>query len=204
MFYLLHKHHFALIFFGCERRDLSFSRSNGDLFHVKMTLFSRVKISCFRARKLTWYLIGGYKIKLISPFASQGSDCSRCLVPQGPRGLPGRQGQKGPPGPKGPQGPQGPRGPMGVNGSQGPPGATGRQGPMGPPGYNGTQAAGQIGPPGPQGQQGQPGRPGAGNLTLCRYEKKKDAVSPGVGADSEVKLREDELSQVRDKSVLQY
>ena len=92
---------------------------------------------------------------------------------------------------------------MGVNGSQGPPGATGRQGPMGPPGYNGTQAAGKLGPPGPQGRPGQPGRPGAGNLTLCSYENKKDAVSPGTGADSVVMLREDE-HQVRDKSVLQY
>ena len=94
---------------------------------------------------------------------------------------------------------------MGVNGSQGPPGAPGRQGPMGPPGYNGTLAAGQPGPPGPRGLPGPPGRPGAGNLTLCQYRKKKGpSQTAGDSADSVVTLREDELSQVRDKSVLQY
>ncbi|CAH3162291.1 unnamed protein product [Porites evermanni] len=128
----------------------------------------------------------------ITNITSKGSDYSRCHGPKGPRGLPGRQGQKGPRGHEGSQGPQGPRGPMGVNGSQGPPGAPGRQGPMGPPGYNGTQAAGQPGPPGPLGLPGPPGRPGAGNLTLCQYRKEKGTShTAGLGAESEVSLRED-------------
>ena len=93
---------------------------------------------------------------------------------------------------------------MGVNGSQGPQGAPGLQGPMGPSGYNGTQVAGQPGLPGSPGLPGPPGRPGAGNLTLCKYRKKKDAgQTTGHSADSEVMLREDE-HLVRDKSVLQY
>ena len=38
-------------FFSCERRDLLCSHSNGDIFTCENNmLFSRVKISCFRAK----------------------------------------------------------------------------------------------------------------------------------------------------------
>ena len=43
--------HFSNIFFCYERGDLSCSRSSGDLFtRENNMLFSRVKISCFRAK----------------------------------------------------------------------------------------------------------------------------------------------------------
>ena len=43
--------HFTLIVFWCERRDLLCSHSNGDIFTCENNmLFSRVKISCFRAK----------------------------------------------------------------------------------------------------------------------------------------------------------
>ena len=43
--------HFTLIVFWCERRDLLCSHSNGDIFTPEDNmLFSRVKISSFRAK----------------------------------------------------------------------------------------------------------------------------------------------------------
>ena len=43
--------HFTLIVFCCERRDLLCSHSNGDVFtREDNMLFSRVKISSFRAK----------------------------------------------------------------------------------------------------------------------------------------------------------
>ena len=43
--------HFTLIVFGCERRDLLCSHSNGDIFTCEDNmLFSHVKISSFRAK----------------------------------------------------------------------------------------------------------------------------------------------------------
>ena len=76
MFYLLYKHqwnakpfHFN-IFFGCERRDVSCSQSNRDLFTCEDNmLFSHVKISCFRAKAYLvfhWYLYNKYRNPLQS------------------------------------------------------------------------------------------------------------------------------------------
>ena len=43
--------YFTLIVFWCERRDLSCSHSNGDIFTCEDNmLFSHVKISSFRAK----------------------------------------------------------------------------------------------------------------------------------------------------------
>ena len=57
MFYLLYKHqdemqnHFTLIVFWCERRDLLWSHSNGNIFTCEDNmLFSHVKISSFRMK----------------------------------------------------------------------------------------------------------------------------------------------------------
>ena len=66
--------HFTLIVFWCERRDLSCSHSNGDIFICEDNmLFSHVKITCYFhmwryqvfARKLNWYFIGVYIINII-------------------------------------------------------------------------------------------------------------------------------------------
>ena len=52
--------HFTLTFCCCERRDVSCSHSNRDLFTCEDNmLFSHVKISCFRAKAhlvFHWYL----------------------------------------------------------------------------------------------------------------------------------------------------
>ena len=57
--------HFTLIVFWCERRDLLWSHSNGDIFTCEDNmLFSHVKISSFR--ELTWYFIGVYIIFIIN------------------------------------------------------------------------------------------------------------------------------------------
>ena len=75
--------HLTLTFCCCERRDVSCSHSNRDLFTCEDSmLFSHVKISCFRAKAhlvfhwylynkvhyfvlSCWYFIGIYIIKYI-------------------------------------------------------------------------------------------------------------------------------------------
>ena len=60
--------HFTLIVFWCEMCDLLCSHSNGDI------IFSHAKITCYFhmwryqlfMRKLTWYFIGVYIIKMTS------------------------------------------------------------------------------------------------------------------------------------------
>ena len=70
MFYLLYKqqwlpNHLTLIVFWCERHDLLWSHSNGDIFTWEDNmLFSHVEISSFRV-KLTWYFTGVYIVKTL-------------------------------------------------------------------------------------------------------------------------------------------
>ena len=56
--------HFTLIVFWCERRDLLWSHSNGDIFTCEDNmLFSHVKISCFCAKShlvFHWHLYNKY------------------------------------------------------------------------------------------------------------------------------------------------
>lgn len=123
--------------------------------------------------------------KYVANLSTKGSRCNRCV---GPPGRPGQKGSKGEQGVVGKQGPQGPPGPMGPRGFTGSARAPALQGPMGPPGYNGSQ--GRTGMPGPIGP---PGSPGAGNVSLCKYENKKDSQKvTGNSADVQVQLREDE------------
>ena len=62
--------HFTLIVFWCERRDLLCSHSNGDIFTCENNmLFSRVKISCFRAKAhlvFHWCLYNNYILPILS------------------------------------------------------------------------------------------------------------------------------------------
>ena len=67
--------HLTLTFCCCERRDVSCSHSNRDLFTCEDNmLFSHVKISCFRAKAhlvFHWYLYN--KGKSLADF-------HRCLI----------------------------------------------------------------------------------------------------------------------------
>ena len=67
-------------FFSCERRDLLCSHSNGDIFTCENNmLFSRVKISCFRAKAhlvFHWCLHNKYK-RFLSPSPMKPSIISR-------------------------------------------------------------------------------------------------------------------------------
>ena len=77
MFYLLYKHQWNTQPFHCN----SFFGVKGAIYYeaIGTVIFSHVKITCYFhvwryqvfARKLTWYFIGVYIIKGISPFLDQ-------------------------------------------------------------------------------------------------------------------------------------
>ena len=70
MFYLLYKHHFTLIVFWCERRDLLCIHSKGDILtREDNMLFSHVKISGFRAKAhliFHWCLYNKFLLLIVS------------------------------------------------------------------------------------------------------------------------------------------
>ena len=70
--------HVNLIVFWCERRDLLCSHGKGDIFTCEDNncYFHMWRYQVF-ARKLTWYFIGVYIIKLIIPIEQSG----RLIIP---------------------------------------------------------------------------------------------------------------------------